>query len=238
LKSLQGRDNRLKILGREIEKASEAYQDAARSLTQKRLQTGKTLAVQVQAFLKDLGLPHAQMSVQVSAMVEANSPVVEKGQPLLISPSGWDKVEFTFSANPGEPLRPLAKVASGGEASRVMLALKSVLAESDDVPTLIFDEIDTGVGARTASAVAQLLQHLSQSKQLLCISHLAPIAGLGEWHYQVIKTVEKGKTVTRVNRLTVEGRIEELAKMLGGEPVSETSRSHAKELYAKMRTSR
>jgi DNA repair protein RecN (Recombination protein N) len=176
--------------------------------------------------------------VQVTSQEDEASPVAEKGKRLALSPHGWDRVEFSFSANPGEPLRPLAKVASGGEASRVMLALKACLAESDEVPTLIFDEIDTGVGARTASAVATLLTHLSKTKQLLCISHLAPIAGLGEHHYQVSKAIEKGKTSISVNRLTEAGRIDELAKMLGGEPVSETSRSHARELYARMRPSR
>jgi len=238
MKNLLGREDRLRELDLEIENAAEKYRAAGAQLSAKRLQAGMELAKQVQEALKELGLSHAQMGVQVTAVEDDASPAVEKGKRLALSPLGWDKVEFLFSANPGEPLRSLAKVASGGEASRVMLALKAVLAESDEVPTLIFDEIDTGVGARTASAVAGLLGRLAGTKQVLCISHLAPIAGLGENHYQVAKTVEKGKTAIRVNRLTEEGRIDELAKMLGGEPVSETSRSHARELYAKMRPSR
>ncbi len=237
LKNLLGREERLKALGAEIGKAAENYREAAAQLSAKRLLAGKELAKQVQEALKDLGLTHAQMGVQVTPQEDEASPVVEKGKRLVLSPHGWDRVEFSFSANPGEPLRPLAKVASGGEASRVMLALKAVLAESDEIPTLIFDEIDTGVGARTASAVATLLTHLSKTKQLLCISHLAPIAGLGDHHYQVSKAIGKGKTSISVNRLTEAGRIDELAKMLGGEPISETSRSHAKELYARMRSS-
>ncbi len=238
LKNLLGREERLKSLGVEIEMAADKYRDCASQLSSKRLQTGRELARQVQESLKELGLTHAQMGVMVSGVEDPASPVAEKGKRLLASPHGWDKVEFLFSANPGEPQRPLAKVASGGEASRVMLALKAVLAESDEVPTLIFDEIDTGVGARTASAVAQLLNHLSPAKQLLCISHLAPIAGLGENHFQVTKMFEKGKTSIRVHRLKENERIDELAKMLGGEPISETSRSHAKELYARMRLSK
>ncbi len=238
LKNLLGREGRLKVLSQEIEAAAEKYRSAAAQLSAKRLQAGLELAKQVQEALKELGLTHAKMGVQVSQAADESSPVAEKGRRLALSPLGWDKVEFLFSANPGEPLRSLAKVASGGEASRVMLALKAVLAESDEVPTLIFDEIDTGVGARTAAAVANLLGRLAGSKQVLCISHLAPIAGLGEFHYQVSKSVEKGKTSIRVSRLTEEGRIDELAKMLGGEPLSETSRSHARELYAKMRPSR
>ncbi len=235
LKNLEGREGRLKTLGNEIEKASEQYRLASSQLSANRSQAGADLANQVQNTVKELGLTHAQMGVQLTPLEESESPVIEKGKRLHLSPAGWDKVEFLFSANPGEPLRPLAKVASGGEASRVMLALKTVLAESDEVPTLIFDEIDTGVGARTAPAVAGLLKHLSDSKQVLCISHLAPIAGLGENHFQVHKKVLGAKTSVGVNRLTETDRIDELAKMLGGEPISETSRTHAKELYARMR---
>ena len=238
LKNLLGREERLKTLGEEINKAAEQYRVAALQLSAKRAQVGAELAKQVEEALKELGLSHAKMGVQVTPVEEDQSPVVDKGKRLHLSPVGWDKVEFLFSANPGEPLRALAKVASGGEASRVMLALKTVLAESDEVPTLIFDEIDTGVGARTAPAVAQLLSHLSRSKQVLCISHLAPIAGLGDNHFHISKCFTEGKTSTSVNRLTDEGRIDELAKMLGGEPISETSRTHAKELYARMRLSR
>ncbi len=235
LKNLTGREDRLKTLGEEIEKAAEQYRQAASQLGAERAQVGADLAQQVQQALGELGLAQAKMGIQVTPLEEEKSPVVEKGKRLHLSPLGWDKVEFLFSANPGEPLRPLAKVASGGEASRVMLALKTVLAGSDEVPTLIFDEIDTGVGARTAPAVAQLLSRLSQSKQVLCISHLAPIAGLGENHFHVSKTFEAGKTSVHVGHLKENERIQELAKMLGGEPVSETSLEHAKELYAKMR---
>jgi len=235
LKSLQGRDVRLKELESSIQKEAENYRAFASQLSAKRVQAGSELAKQVESTLKDLGLTHAQMGVQVASIEEPGSPVIEKGKRVHLSPLGWDKVEFLFSANPGEPLRPLAKVASGGEASRVMLGLKTVLAESDEVPTLIFDEIDTGVGARTAPAVATVLSHLSRSKQVLCISHLAPIAGLGENHFQIQKAIQAGKTSVHVNRLTEKGRIEELAKMLGGEPISETSITHAKELYVRMR---
>jgi DNA repair protein RecN (Recombination protein N) len=235
LKALLGREERLRSLGSEIESAAEKYRSAAVQLSSKRLKSGNDLAAQVKEVLKELGLTHAQMGVQVTIQEDTTSPVVEKGKPVQLSVSGWDKVEFLFSANPGEPLRPLAKVASGGEASRVMLALKTVLAGSDEVGTLIFDEIDTGVGARTASAVAQLLSRLSENKQVLSISHLAPIAGLGDHHFKVSKEVARGKTSIGVKPLIEAERIEELAKMLGGEPVSDVSRVHAKELYARMR---
>ncbi len=234
LKTLLSREDRLKTLGVEMAQAAEQYGKAAAHLSAKRSQVGESLAAQVQETLKELGLPHAQMGVQV-ALIEEVSPVLHKGKTMHLSPIGWDKVEFLFSANPGEPLRSLAKVASGGEASRVMLGLKTVLAESDEVPTMIFDEIDTGVGARTAGPVAALLEKLTKTKQVLSISHLAPIAGLGEHHFKVSKDVNEGKTSIKVKILAENERIEELAKMLGGEPVSDTSRLYAQELYAKMR---
>lgn len=224
-------------LKKEMATVVAAYLDRAGELSRKRVETGHALAHQVEEALKELGLTHAKLGANVTPVEDAASPAQREGRGLALTPHGYDKVEFMFSANPGEPLRPLAKVASGGEASRVMLALKAVLAESDEVETLIFDEIDTGVGARTASAVAGLLRRLAASKQLLCISHLAPIAGLGDHHYQVLKSVQKNKTTITVDRLTVNKRIEELAKMLGGEPVSGTSLTHAKELFARMHAS-
>jgi DNA repair protein RecN (Recombination protein N) len=235
LKSLLSREERLKTLRDEMAQAAEQYRLASVQLSSKRAKVGEVLTSQVQETLKELGLSHAQMGVQVTPLEEASSPVVENGKNRLLSPTGWDKVEFLFSANPGEPLRSLAKVASGGEASRVMLGLKTVLAESDEVPTMIFDEIDTGVGARTAGPVAVLLVKLTKTKQVLSISHLAPIAGLGEHHFKVSKEIKDGKTSIYVKPLTDTERIEELAKMLGGEPVSDTSRLYAQELYAKMR---
>ena len=223
LKALVGREKRLGEIEKEISFAAESYLEKAGELSRKRQETGDGLAKQVEAALKELGLSHAQLGARVTPLEESGSAAQKDGKGFAVTSQGYDRVEFMFSANPGEPMRPLAKVASGGEASRVMLALKAVLAESDEVGTLIFDEIDTGVGARTASAVAGLLQRLAGSKQLLCISHLAPIAGLGENHYEVAKSVEKNKTTIDVYRLTKDKRIEVLAKMLGGEPITETS---------------
>jgi DNA repair protein RecN (Recombination protein N) len=234
LHALLGREDRLKVLETEITSVAEQYQSACRQLSEKRSQAGKNLSAQVQEALRKMGLTHAKMGIYLTQEESPTSPVKENGKCMALSPVGWDKVEFLFSANPGEPLKPLAKVASGGEASRVMLALKTVLAENDEVATLIFDEIDTGVGARTASAVAQLLLNLSKTKQALCITHLAPIAVMGDWHFHVSKPVVEGKTHVSLALLNGEGRIRELARMLGGEPISEISLSHAKELYARM----
>ena len=230
LKNLLGREGRLKALEGEIEKAAERYRAASAQLSAKRLKAGGELVKQVQEALKELGLPHAQMGVQVTPQEEAESPVVEKGKRLLVSPAGWDKVEFLFSANPGEPPRPLAKVASGGEASRVMLALKTVLAESDEVGTLIFDEIDTGIGGRAAEAVGRKLKALARGNQVLCITHLPQIAAFADHHYVVEKLEAGGRTRTHIRRLSEAERTEELARMLSGARLTETSRRHAQQL--------
>ena len=141
-------------------------------------------------------------------------------------------MEFLISPNPGEPLKPLAKIASGGEISRVMLAMKSVLSRTLAVPTLIFDEIDTGIGGRTGTVLADKLAALAQASQILCITHLPQIAAKGATHFFIEKHTEKGRTAIRVNALSPDQRVEELARMLGGARVSETVRQHAREMLA------
>lgn len=230
LDALRHRGERLKVLGNEIEKAAEAYRAAASRLSAARGKAGARLASETRKLLSDLGLEGAKLEVVVAPQEEADSPVTVAGKGAALSPHGWDTVEFLFSANPGEPLRPLAKVASGGEASRVMLALKAALAKADEVPTLVFDEIDTGVGARTASAVGKVMGRLAKGKQVLCISHLAPLAALGKSHSRVLKETRDGKTFTRVEKLAGRERVEEVARMLGGEPLTAASRKHALEL--------
>jgi DNA repair protein RecN (Recombination protein N) len=230
LSDLENRGERLRELGAEIEGAADRYQTVAERLSAARKKAGTRLAKETQGLLGDLGLPDAKLEVKVEPQEEEGSPVKVSGKGRLVSARGWDNVEFLFTANPGEPIRPLAKVASGGEASRVMLALKASLAEADDVETLVFDEIDTGVGARTASAVGKIMGRLSEGKQVLCISHLAPLASLGKNHLRVVKEVKSGKTYTRVETLSDPSRIDEIARMLGGEPVTDVSRQHATEL--------
>lgn len=230
LSGLQNREGRLKALDQDITKGAEAYRLCAERLSEGRHKAGTALAEETRGLLGELGLSGAKLEVRVELQEQPLSPCIQQGKHAFLSAAGWDQVEFQFSANPGEPLRPLAKVASGGEASRIMLALKAVLAGADEVDTLVFDEIDTGVGARTAFAVGKVMERLSTEKQVLCISHLAPLAGLGRTHSRVMKEVRNGKTFTRVESLSGNERIEELARMLGGEPVTEASRRHALEL--------
>ncbi len=153
----------------------------------------------------------------------------EQGEPTA---KGTDRVEFLIATNPGEPLRPLAKVASGGEISRVMLAIKAALARQEALPTMVFDEIDVGVGGRTSSVIADKMATLAKSAQILCITHLAQIASRGEHHYYIEKQVRDDRTVVTVTPLTPEQRISEIARMIGGTSVTETVIRHAREMLA------
>lgn len=147
-----------------------------------------------------------------------------------LGPDGIDRVEFLISANKGEPPRPLAKVASGGEISRIMLAMKSVVSRNSDVPTLIFDEIDVGVGGRTADVIGAKLSNLSEGAQVICITHLPQIARLSGEHFRIEKELVGGRTVVRVRRLDSGERVSEIARMLGGEKHTGTAMMHAKEM--------
>jgi DNA repair protein RecN (Recombination protein N) len=151
------------------------------------------------------------------------------GKHLAFDESGIDRVQFMMSANPGEPLRPLAKVASGGETARIMLALKRVLAQADHTPTLIFDEIDQGIGGRVGAVVGEKLWALADGHQVLCVTHLAQLAGYADRHYRVSKQSTSGRTATQINALESEPeRIEELAAMLG--TINDVGRQNAREL--------
>jgi DNA repair protein RecN (Recombination protein N) len=151
---------------------------------------------------------------------------------LAFDGKGFDRVEFLVSLNPGEPPKPLQKVASGGETSRLMLALKSILAAADAIPTLIFDEVDVGVGGRSGQVVGEKLWQLTNQgeHQVICITHLPQIAAFGDEHYNIVKEIEGEHTATLVHRLTEPERVEELAAMLGGVPVTEINRLSAREM--------
>jgi DNA repair protein RecN (Recombination protein N) len=153
-----------------------------------------------------------------------------------MGPRGVDRVELRLSTNPGEEVKPLARVASGGELSRTMLALKSVLARADRMPILIFDEVDAGIGGRVASVVAQTLAATADGRQVLCVTHLAPIAALAEHHLHVAKTVRAGRTRVAVAALAGDDRVEEIARMLGGPTTTAAAREHARDLLATRRS--
>ena len=160
-------------------------------------------------------MPHVRLEVSI--------------EPTALTVIGGDKVEFLIASNPGEPAKSIARTASGGELSRIMLALKSVLAEVDDIETLVFDEVDSGISGRAATKVGTLLWQTASCRQVLCVTHLAQIAAYGHEHLLVKKSVSGGRTYTQVDRLDENGRCEELARIIGGE-VTESTLETAREM--------
>ncbi len=146
------------------------------------------------------------------------------------SAGGYDEAEFLISTNPGMPIRPLGMVASGGELSRIMLAIKAVLADTDDIPTLIFDEIDTGISGRTAQKVSEKLAYIAGNHQVICITHLPQIAAMADVHFEIAKQSEKGATTTSIRELGEEQMIAELARLLGGAEITEAVYDNAREM--------
>lgn len=205
-----------------ISKAKEAYA-AADKITERRTSAAKRLSEEITAQLRYLDLDKAVFEVSVTALSS------EDGKKRF-SPIGCDSVEFLISTNPGEPLKPLSRVASGGELSRVMLALKSVLADSDGVQTLIFDEIDTGVSGKTSEKIGIRLSGLSKDVQVLCITHSAQIAAYADTHFKIIKTEKDGRAETSVTALDRDERIEELSRIMGGINITESVRRTADEM--------
>ena len=209
----------------------------AKRLSEERRKLAKDLSRRMKKELSELAMPHAKFEVDIR--VEPSEEGIEfEGRKVAIGPRGVDRVEFLFSANPGEPAGPLSKIASGGEMSRVMLALKSVHAWEAQVPTLIFDEIDIGIGGRTALAVAEKLRKVADRTQVLCVTHLPQIASVADHHFVVEKVEERGRAKVRVGRLSEEERAREIARMLGGEELTPVTLRHAEELLARARTLR
>ncbi len=205
-------------LEKRIAEARRALEKAAKMLSEKRKAAAKKLGTAVQKELKDLGLAQAVFRVTVETMPN-------------FSTTGVDRVVFEWAPNPGEGIQPLKAIASGGEMSRVMLALKTVLAHADAIPTLVFDEIDAGIGGLTAQAVGKKLRALSRHHQILCVSHLPQIASSAHAHFTVAKRVIKSRTIADVIRLEPSERLNELARLLGSQ-VTPTSVQHAKELLS------
>jgi DNA repair protein RecN (Recombination protein N) len=169
----------------------------------------------IETELDDLRMADARFNVDFQTRPDANGIPLENGTRIAFDQNGFDKIEFLIAPNPGEGLKPLVKIASGGETSRLMLGLKNVLARADEVPSLIFDEIDQGIGGRVGMTVGQKLWNLSRSHQVFCVTHLPQLAVFGDEHYQVQKLVLGNRTVTRVERLDGEPRLLELSQMLG-----------------------
>ena len=223
LADLQDLESRREALEAERGTALDEALQAATALSAERSRAAEKLAERLAAELASLAMPGARIAVEV-----------EPGGEDRLGEQGFDRVRMLFSANPGEALRPLAKVASGGELSRVLLALKAVLAEVDPVAIYVFDEVDSGVGGAVADVIGDKLARVAASHQVLCITHLPQIASFGASHYTVHKRVEDGRTRSGITRLaSLDDRVAEVARMVGGRQVTDEARSHARDLLAR-----
>ena len=216
LDEIEFADDRMEQLKGRLKTAEKAAWDAAKALREKRKTAAVSLTERVLSELADLDMKKVRFSCEFTETE--------------LTPLGADAVAFYMSANLGEALKPLNKVASGGELARIMLALKNVLAERDHVPTLIFDEVDTGVSGRAAQRVAEKLRSVSKSKQVLCVTHLPQLAALADTHFLIAKGERDGRTFTTVTPLDFEGRKAELARIIGGTSITETTLRSAAEM--------
>jgi DNA repair protein RecN (Recombination protein N) len=207
-----------------LAEAEKAFDRLSLKVHKARMEAARKLASAIAGRLKNLGMPGVRFSISVE---------MEEGRR---GPAGSDSVEFLIAPNPGEPLKPLKSVASGGELSRTMLGLKTVLAAQDRIPVLVFDEVDAGVGGAVAHAVGGNLSALARSRQVLCVTHLPQVASYAEGHVAVTKEVVRGRTVARVETLQTEERRQEIARMLSGRGLTPTSLKAAEELLASSST--
>ena len=224
LAALEGRDEELARLNEETAKLDEQIQTLGQALSTKRKAIAPKLVKEAEQQLSDLGFLQSRFDVEIIDPGELGQAQA------TVSRTGFDRIEFLFAPNPGEPFKPLKAIASSGEMARVMLALKTVLATQDSIPILVFDEVDSNLGGETAGVVGEKMKQIGANRQVLCITHLAPVAAAGHRHYLVSKEVVEGRTLTRVTQLDGESRVEELTRMLGGGGAA--ARQHAEELLS------
>ncbi|MBE0341690.1 DNA repair protein RecN, partial [Paenibacillus sp. 28ISP30-2] len=226
---LENKDERLEQL---IAKRDELLSDLlqiAEELTEAREICAEELAEQVEQELKDLQMERTSLKVRIDPIQDPRG-YEYKGRRVRPTKQGIDNAEFLISPNPGEPLRPLGKIASGGELSRIMLAMKSIFARHDQIPVLIFDEVDTGVSGRAAQSIAEKLYRLSSVCQVFSITHLPQVACMADHQYLIEKNVHDERTMTQIEALNEDGRVKELARMLGGVEITEKTLHHAQEM--------
>ena len=216
LDEIEFADDHLERLKKKLSKAEKTAWDAAFALRENRKATAVSMSQRILTELAQLDMPRVQFSCEFTETE--------------LSARGADSVAFYMSANAGEALKPMSKVASGGELARIMLAMKNVLAEKDQVNTLIFDEVDTGVSGRAAQRVAEKLRSVAQHKQVLCVTHLPQLAALADTHMLIAKSEREGRTYTSVTPLDIEGRKKELARIIGGTNITETTLKSAEEM--------
>ena len=223
LKQLENSDVALQELEAELKRLEEAYKKTADELHAKRVKTAADLGKKVGAAMQELSMAGGQFKIEVSVPDAAR-----------FTPRGLDQVEFTVSANKGQPLKPLAKVASGGELSRIALAIQVIAAQAAAIPSMVFDEVDAGIGGGVAEIVGRQLRTLAAQRQVLCVTHLPQVASQTHQHLRVLKETRGPATLTRIEPLDKKAQVEELARMLGGVVITETTRKHAREMISKV----
>jgi DNA repair protein RecN (Recombination protein N) len=224
LRSISSVDDEIERMTKELELLKSELLKKGYYLSQKRRETASVLKKATEEELQTLRMENA--AFEVSFFKE----LTEEQELFSFNPKGIDTVEFYLTTNVGEELKPLNRIASGGELSRIMLAIKKVLAQSGSVGTLIFDEVDSGIGGATAEDVGKKLKDVSKHHQVLCITHLPQIACFGDMHYRVEKMVAGERTATSIDALSEGNRLDEITRMLGGAELTEKTREHAREM--------
>jgi len=219
LESINTADQSLELLGDELKQLEEKYRKIANQLSEQRIKAAKKLNKKVTDTIRELGMPSIEFKVHLE-QINNNE----------LNINGYEKIEYMICPNPGQPLQPLRKTASGGELSRISLAIQTVLANSTHIPTLIYDEVDAGIGGPTAEVVGKKLRELGNNRQVLCVTHLAQVASQAHHHLHVSKQISKDNTTSSITQLNDKQRINETARMLGGIDITEQSLSHAKEM--------
>ena len=217
LGELEDYDAHKKRMEQELEECRNGLEKLCTQLTGIRKKASRTLVKKIRQGLVDLNFLDVEFDMEFEKLDH-------------FTPSGWDGAQFLISTNPGQPMRPLMDVASGGELSRIMLAIKTVLADSDNIPTLIFDEIDTGISGRTAQKVSEKLMLIAKSHQVICITHLPQIAAMADSHFEIAKSASQGRTITTIRLLDRQASVEELARLLGGARITEAVLKNAGEM--------
>ncbi|RKD34560.1 DNA repair protein RecN [Thermohalobacter berrensis] len=222
LQILENSKEEIQKINKEIKKNEDKLSKLCNELTKERRIIGNNIEKNITEELKKLNMKDIKFKVKYDKYD-------------YFTENGLDKIEFYISPNPGEPLKPLSKIASGGEMSRIMLAFKSILAEVDEIPCLIFDEIDTGISGKTAQIVGRKISKLSKTRQIICITHLPQIASISESHFYIDKIVSNGRTMTKIQKLDYDGRIKEISRLLGGYNLTTSTKKYAEEMIKNLK---
>ena len=230
LQQLASNEENMKALEEKLKQKEETISKLAIKLAEKREATAKNLTSSIEKELRELSMGNVRFGVRFDYPSNPDGFILFRKEKMKATPTGLGTLEFLFSPNPGEELRPLAKIASGGEISRVMLALKSILNDQDTIPVMIFDEVDTGIGGSVAEKVGVKLKKVAKAKQVFCITHLPQIAGMASSHFRIEKQIKGKRTRSSIRQLEYEERVEELARMSSGENITDASLEHAREM--------